>query len=254
MYRFANMKDVIALILAAGKGTRMKSELPKPIVPLNGKPIVQHLIDNFRNAGVENIALVVGYKSDLVRKELGDNITYIEQREQKGTAHAVMQAKDILDWKGKDIFVFVGDSPLITSRTVAELLAYHHLTDADCTFLTSEFKISLPYARVVRDDSGNLIKCVEEKNASEEELKIKELLSSHFIFNADVLFNNLNEIKPDSENEEYYLTDILDVFIRKRYKVEILSIDHYEELVGLNTPEDVVWAEQLLNEKVYGKA
>lgn len=247
------MKPTIALILAAGKGTRMRSDLPKPIVPLKGKPIVRHLIDNFREAGISDIALIVGYQSDTVKKTIGDDVHYIEQKEQNGTGHAVLQAKSKLDWVGKDIFVFVGDSPLITVHTIHELLAYHHVTNADCTFLTSDFKMQLPYARVIKDRNGNLIRCVEEKNASQEELEITELLSSHFIFKADSLFPNLEEIEPDPDNGEYYLTDVLDIFLRKNLKVETLSIDHYEELVGLNTPEEVAWAEEILNQREHGK-
>jgi bifunctional N-acetylglucosamine-1-phosphate-uridyltransferase/glucosamine-1-phosphate-acetyltransferase GlmU-like protein len=243
------MRPVIAIILAAGKGTRMQSELPKPVVPLEGKPIVQYIIDSFEKANVHDIALIVGYKSEVVKSKLGNDYLFIEQKEQKGTAHALMQAKDKIKWKGKDIFVFVGDSPLITSDTISELLAYHHLTNADCTFLTADFKMDLPYARVIKDREGNLIKCVEEKNASEQELEVTELLSSHFIFNGDVLFNHLDKIKPDPDNGELYLTDILDILLKEGCKVETLHIEKYEELVGLNTPEDVAWAGQLLNRR-----
>jgi bifunctional N-acetylglucosamine-1-phosphate-uridyltransferase/glucosamine-1-phosphate-acetyltransferase GlmU-like protein len=247
------MKPTIALILAAGKGTRMRSELPKPIVPLNGKPIVRHLIDKFHEAGVSDIVLIVGYKSDEIKKTIGEDVYYIEQKDQKGTGHAVLQAKSKIDWMGKDIFVFVGDSPLVTVHTIRELLAYHHLTNADCTFLTSDFKMQLPYARVIKDSNGNLIRCVEEKNASKKELKVTELLSSHFIFKGEKLFSYLEEIEPDSDNGEYYLTDILDLFLRNNLKVETLTIDHYEELVGLNTPEEVAWAEEILNQREHGK-
>lgn len=247
------MKPVIALILAAGKGTRMKTELPKPIIPLANKPIIQYLIDNFKSAGIKQIVIVVGHKSAQVTKALGNDLMYIIQQEQKGTAHAVMQAGNILDWKRKDIFVFVGDSPLITSSTIIELLAYHRVTNADCTFLTADFKIDLPYARVIKDKYGNLIRCVEEKNASAEELLVTELLSSHFLFKGESLFENINEIQPDPDNGEYYLTDLVDILIRKEMKVEPLHIENFEELVGLNTPEDVEWAEQILKEREHGK-
>lgn len=231
----------------------MKSDLPKPIVPLDGKPLVQHLIDQFQEAGINQIAMIIGYKADKVKETLGQNILYIEQAEQKGTAHAVLQAKNKIEWTGKDIFVFVGDSPLITSHTIRELLAYHRLTNADCSFLTSEFKIKLPYARVIKDDQGNLVRCVEEKNASPEELEVTELLSSHFIFKAESLFDHLGEIQPDPENQEYYLTDILDIFLRKGLRVETLHIERFEELVGLNTPDDVAWAEEILNQRAHAK-
>ena len=227
----------------------MKSKLPKPIVPLKGKPIVKHILDSFAKAGIKDIALIVGFQSEIVKETLGTEYVFIEQKEQKGTAHAILQAKSKVNWKERDVFVFVGDSPLITSETIQQLLQYHRSKNADCTFLTADFKIALPYARVIKDDQGHLIKCVEEKDASPNELEVTELLSSHFIFKGDLLFRHIEEIKPDPQNGEYYLTDILQIFLERGYKVETLEIDHYEELVGLNTPEDLTWAEQLMEKR-----
>lgn len=243
------MKNTLAIILAAGKGTRMKSSLPKPIVPVKGKPIVKHIIDSFRNAGVTDIALIVGYQSEKVKETLGPGYIYVEQQEQKGTAHAILQAKKKVNWKERDVFVFVGDSPLITSHTIQELIRQHRSSGADCTFLTADFKMDLPYARVIKDADGRLIKCVEEKNASPVELEVTELLSSHFIFKGDLLFKHIEEIQPDPENGEYYLTDILQIFLDRGYKVRTLEIEDYKELVGLNTPEDLAWAEELIDQR-----
>jgi UDP-N-acetylglucosamine diphosphorylase/glucosamine-1-phosphate N-acetyltransferase len=247
-----NMESA-AVILAAGKGTRMKSEIPKPIVCLNERPIVEYIIDAFKSAGIQDIVLVVGYKSDLVKDVLGKHYTYVEQKEQKGTAHAIMQVKDKINWHGKNIFIFVGDSPLITKDTIRQLLAYHEKEKSDCTFLTADFKMKLPYARVIKDGNGNLMKCVEEKNANKEELEVRELLSSHFIFKADSLFAHLEEIEPDPDNGEYYLTDIIGIFLKHKLKVKTLKISGYEELVGLNTPEDVAWSEKILNKRMDAK-
>lgn len=246
--------EAIGLIMAAGKGTRMKSDLPKPVVRLKNKPLSQYIIEAFHNAGVKQVALVVGYKADIVKQTLGNGNIYIDQPEQKGTGHAVMQTKDKINWKDKDLFIFVGDSPLITSSTIKRLFEHHKYTNADCTFLSADFEIYLPYGRVIRDKKGKLIKCVEEKNANSEELKIRELLSSHFIFKANNLYKYLFEIKPDPDNGEYYFTDILEIFINNDLKVEILKIDSYEELVGLNTPEDLAWAEEILNKRNDGSA
>jgi bifunctional N-acetylglucosamine-1-phosphate-uridyltransferase/glucosamine-1-phosphate-acetyltransferase GlmU-like protein len=245
--------EAIAVILAAGKGTRMRSEIPKPIVSLNKRPIVEYITEAFKSAGIHTIALVVGYKSELVKDVLGKGYIYVEQKEQKGTAHAIMQVRDTVSWQGKNMFIFVGDSPLITKDTICKLLKFHEKEQADATFLTADFEMKLPYARVIKDGNGNLIKCVEEKNASIEELKVTELLSSHFIFRADSLFLYLDEIKPDPDNGEYYLTDIIGVFLKNRLKVKTLKIKGYEELVGLNTPEDVVWAEKILNKRTDAK-
>jgi len=235
--------ESIALILAAGKGTRMKSDLPKPIVPFKGKPLVSHIINSFEEAGVKNVYLVVGYGASEVMRTVPVNVGFILQREQKGTGHAVMEGKEILPYKNKSLFIFVGDAPLISSKTIKKLKEHHEQTGAACTFLTAEFPTGIPYARIIRDKNGKLIKCVEEKNATEEEKKINELLSSHFIFNADLLFDNINRIEPDKQNGEYYLTDMIDIFLKDGKKVEVLKIDSFQELLGLNTPEDVVWAE-----------
>lgn len=236
----------IALILAAGKGTRMRSHLPKPIVPFKGKPIVSYLIDAFMHTGVEDIYLIVGHGADEVRAEIGEEVHYVYQLEQKGTAHAVLQMKDSTIWQDANVFVFVGDSPLIQASTIKLLEKHHRDSQASCTFLTADFPIHLPYARVLKNDSGQLIGCIEEKNATTDQLKITELLTSHFIFKGNDLFNHLSEIKADKDNQEYYLTDIIQLFLNKGMLVETLKIDSYKELVGLNTPEDIAWAEEAL--------
>jgi bifunctional N-acetylglucosamine-1-phosphate-uridyltransferase/glucosamine-1-phosphate-acetyltransferase GlmU-like protein len=239
-----------ALILAAGKGTRMMSDLPKPLVAVNGKPIIEYITEALETAGINDIGIIVGYKAGLIKSALKSKYKFIDQIEQKGTAHAVCCAENIIDWRGNDVFVFVGDSPLISPSSIKNLLQHHRKTNADCTLLTSDFKMKLPYARIIRGKNGKLIKFVEEKNANAEELKITELLSSHFLFKGDSLFGYLDQIKPDARNGEYYLTDIINIFLEKNMRVETVSIPEYEELVGLNTPEDLRWAENFLNKKL----
>jgi len=240
----------IVIILAAGKGTRMRSPLPKPIVPFLGKPIVSHLIDRFHQAEISDVYLVVGHGAEEVKQEIGDGVQYVFQKEQKGTAHAVKQFQDSLVWKDKNVFVFVGDSPLISSQTIRALEQHHVQTQASCTFLTALFPLNLPYARVVKNSKGEVLACIEEKNANPEQLGIRELLSSHFIFKGNDLFLYLDEIKADKDNGEFYLTDIIAVFLAKGLKVETLQINQYEELVGLNTPEDIQWAEKMMLAKI----
>ena len=236
-------KNSIAIILAAGKGTRMRSDLPKPIVPFKSKPIVEHIIESFRNAGVNDINLIVGYGAEQVKGKIGNGVTYYTQAEQQGTAHAVKQVPESILKNSTNVFVFVGDSPLITADTIKKLEQHHITTGASCTFLTATFPIDLPYARVIKDENGKLIACIEEKNATPEQLKVKELLTSHFVFKGADLVKYLAEIKPDKDNMELYLTDIIGIMLAKGLKVETLAIDNYKELVGLNTPEDIKWAE-----------
>ncbi|MDF2455328.1 MAG: glmU [Cytophagaceae bacterium] len=234
----------IALILAAGKGTRMRSLLPKPLVSFHGQPIVSHLINSFKETGISDLFLIVGHEAELIKHVIGNQVNYVDQPEQRGTAHAVEQAKEVIDWKNKNIFVFVGDSPLISADTISWLEEHHKLTQASCTFLTATFPIDLPYARVIKNKEGILTGCVEEKNATPQQLRIRELLSSHFIFKGEDLFSHLDQIKADKDNEEFYLTDIIGILLNKGLRVEALQIDDYQELVGLNTPEDIQWAEQ----------
>jgi bifunctional N-acetylglucosamine-1-phosphate-uridyltransferase/glucosamine-1-phosphate-acetyltransferase GlmU-like protein len=240
----------VALILAAGKGTRMRSILPKPLVPFFGAPIVSHLVTAFHQAGIPDVHLVIGHEAELVKNTIGTSVGYVYQLEQKGTGHAVFQAQNLLDWKGKSLFVFVGDSPLISPESIRALEKTHTESKAACTFLTAHFDIDLPYARVIKDAKGKLTACVEELDATDEQKKIKELLSSHFIFNADLLFEYLPKIQPHPRNGEYYLTDIIGLFLNDGLKVETLAIDDYRQLVGLNTPEDISWAEQVYNKQI----
>ncbi|MDB5273775.1 MAG: glmU [Chitinophagaceae bacterium] len=237
----------IAILLAAGKGTRMRSTLPKPIVPFQGKPIVAHLIDSFKQAGIQDIYLIVGHGAEEVKQTIGRGVHYVYQKTQHGTADAVQHVRYARRWTNEDVFVFVGDSPLIAAETIKRLEAHHRDTNASCTFLTALFPIDLPYARVLKNEQGELLGCVEEKNATAEQLLVRELLSSHFIFKARELFGYLDEIKPDKDNREYYLTDIIGIFLKHELKVETLLIDNYKELVGLNTPEDIQWAEDTLH-------
>lgn len=240
------MKKTLALILAAGKGSRMKSESPKPLVDFIGQPIVSHIINSFRNAQVKDIALVVGYKSGEVIDKLGPEQSYIHQKEQNGTADAVRSALPfIIENKYDDVFIFVGDTPLIKPDTIEHLYSHHIRTDAACTFLTADFPIPFPYARIIRDENNKLYKCVEEHDASEAEKEIQELLSSHFIFNAKALIENLHKIELHPKNKEYYLTDIINILLKQGLTVEALKTENYFELTGLNTPEDLKWAKNL---------
>ncbi len=135
---------------------------------------------------------------------------------------------------------------MITAKTIKKLESHHIKTGASCTFLTALFPIDFPYARVIKNGKGELIACIEEKNATPEQLKIRELLSSHFIFKGEDLFKYLSEIKPDKDNKELYLTDIIGIMLKKGLKVETLQIADYKELVGLNTPGEIAWAEETL--------
>jgi len=237
-----------AIVLAAGKGTRMRSHLPKPLVDVAGKPMIHHLCESIENAQMGPIAVVVGHGADQMRAALGTHIHTPLQAVQDGTASAVEFAKSSVT-SASDVFVSVGDSPLIRSETLTELLLHHRKSGAACTFLTAHFERHYPYGRVLRDTNGVVTGCVEERSATEEQKKIREYITSHYLFNAEALWQHLPEIQRHPESGERYLTDIIAILIASGKRVETLVIEDWRELVGLNTPEDVQWAEERLRER-----
>jgi bifunctional N-acetylglucosamine-1-phosphate-uridyltransferase/glucosamine-1-phosphate-acetyltransferase GlmU-like protein len=245
----------IALVLAAGKGLRMKSDIPKPVIALNGKPMMEYIIDAFRNAGINEIAISVGHKSKLIKGAMGSLFTYIDldMEEQECTHLVLSQLKDKMNWNGKDLFIFVGDTPLITKDTINYLHSYHHITNADCTILTTDLKKRPLYNKSLTERNDTLVRYVEDKNRSDDDIELAELFSSHFIFKADCLFALLDELQPELEKRHFSLTEILEIFFSKDFKVETLAIGEYEELADLNTQEDLVWAEEILNRRKFSK-
>jgi bifunctional N-acetylglucosamine-1-phosphate-uridyltransferase/glucosamine-1-phosphate-acetyltransferase GlmU-like protein len=245
----------IALILASGKGIRMKSELPKPIVAVNGKPMLEYMIDAFKNAGINDIVLLVGYKSKMVKETLGNLYTYIDINRDENDCNVLelIQIRDTMKWQGKDLFIFVGDSPLITKDTINYLHSYHHITNADCTILTQDLK-KRPVTDKLNDERNDtLIKYVEDKNRDDKNKELSETFSSHLIFKADCLFSHLDELQQEYEQKEFSLKGVLESFFQKDLKVETLAIGEYEELVDLNTQDDLVWAEEILNRRKFSK-
>ena len=237
---------VLALILAAGKGIRMNSSLPKPLIQIADRSIIQYIIDALRNCHTR-IAIVIGHQADLIRSQLGNQYEYVLQIEQKGMAHAVAQAASLISRYEKSL-IFVGDSPLIQKDSIRHLLQHHNETGAVCSFLTATFPIHFPYARVIRDEKGNVLRCVEERYATEDEKRIREYLTSHYMFNSDALLAHLNEIEVDPDTNEFYLTNIIGILVKQGLRVEAVHIHDFRQLVGLNTPEDLIWAKQILEE------
>jgi len=242
--------SILALLLAAGKGTRMNTSIPKPLIPVTNYPIIHHIINALTECQIAQIAIVIGHQADIVKSQLGNQYEYVLQSEQKGMAHAVDQADSLIS-QYEETLVFVGDSPLIQHDSIQRLITYHHDEGAVCSFLTSIFPIHFPYARVIRNADGNVQRCVEERHASVEEKKITEYLTSHYLFNSDTLLKYLNEVEADPETNESYLTNIIEILVEQGLKVVAVHINDYRQLVGLNTPEDLIWAEQVFKDR-YG--
>jgi bifunctional N-acetylglucosamine-1-phosphate-uridyltransferase/glucosamine-1-phosphate-acetyltransferase GlmU-like protein len=226
----------------------MGSSLPKPLVSLAGRPLIAHLLDaldaaaGFLADSSLDVRVVVGHGEELVRSTLGSRCHYVRQDEPRGTGHAALQAMPYFpDYD--HVLVFVGDSALIRPPTIVGLVEQHLDRGADCTFLTGEFPTERPYARVLRDPGGRLRGCVDSADASPEERKITEYVTSQYAFRAEPLLAHLPRIRPAGKNAEMRLTDIINIMLAARCAVEAQRVSDYRELVGLNTPEDLAWAE-----------
>jgi bifunctional UDP-N-acetylglucosamine pyrophosphorylase/glucosamine-1-phosphate N-acetyltransferase len=232
-------RDTAAVVLAAGKGTRMKTDTAKVLVPLKGEPMVRHVIEACRSAGVGRIILVVGYKAGEVQATLGLEFEYVIQKEQLGTAHALIQARDLLRGFDGDLLVLPGDAPFITAGFLDALLAFHRASGADATMASVVWESPPPYGRILRDASGRVIRVVEEWDAGPEVKAVKETCTSHYVFRAGAVLPLLSEIRNDNAKKEYYLTDIVEVLARRGLRVETFPVPDPKLVLGINTVEEL---------------
>jgi UDP-N-acetylglucosamine pyrophosphorylase len=239
-----------AVVLAAGKGTRMKSELPKVAVPLQGKPMLLHVLENLVQSGVKRIVVVVGYKKEevisLVPPYENVQIDFAHQEEQLGTAHAVLCAEEALKDFNGSVLVACGDMPLIRVETFQNLLNTHEASGNKATVLSAKLENPKGYGRLVRNKSGELIRIVEEKDADEETKKIQETNTGTYIFDAPEIFQILKNIGSENAQNEYYLPDAVEIFRSQGQNVGSLILDDAIEAMGANSKEDLEILEQKL--------
>jgi len=240
-----NSNDMIAIILAAGKGVRMRSELPKVLHKLNGKPLITHVMDNLAAAGIKNLYTVVGYKGESVIDELGNRTEYVWQKEQLGTGHAVMQAEEKVLNVAENVIVTCGDTPLISSASFSGLA--DKLKNNEAVVLTMDLDNPKGYGRIVKDSSGNLSGIVEEKDASDDIRKITEVNAGTYAFKTKSLFDALHNITNDNAQKEYYLTDVIKYLSGKGLNVSTCKLDNSYEGSGINSPEDLALLETFIN-------
>lgn len=236
-----------AIILAAGKGTRMKSDLPKVLHKVLGKSMISRVIDQAKQAGAQKIVVVVGYKKEMVIESLqGTDVQFAVQEEQLGTAHAVQQCEPFFqNWNGH-ILVLSGDVPLLTGETLQKLISRHQENDADATLLTAELENPHGYGRILRNADDTLKDIVEEKDADEEIQKIKEINSGIYIFKKELLFSYLKHVDNKNAQGEYYLPDVLPLMVRDNRKIYLQKAEQSEEIQGVNTVEQLKLAEEKL--------
>ncbi|MDD3049843.1 MAG: NTP transferase domain-containing protein [Candidatus Cloacimonetes bacterium] len=232
-----NNREKSAIILAAGKGTRMKSDKPKVVFPIAGKPMIERVVNTALKSDCSRLIIVVGYKMDQVKNAIPANekIIYAEQYEQKGTGHAVMVTEENLhDFTG-DVFILAGDVPLLSSNTLNLLHEQHVLTNADCTVLTAIIEDAGKYGRIVRDNNNRFRKIVEFKDASPEELSIQEYNTGIYCFRKESLFSALKEINCNNMQNEYYLTDTLEIILKRNGIISTMELTSLKEAAGINS-------------------
>ncbi|MBI3969553.1 MAG: NTP transferase domain-containing protein [Chloroflexi bacterium] len=238
-------RDLQAVILAGGKGKRMKSDLPKVLHRLHDKPMIQHAIDHMREAGVNDIIIVVGYGRDLVRQELGDQVRYAIQEEQLGTGHAVQQALPMLAGTSGSVIICYGDMPLLSPDTIRSLIALQSEPGVAGAILTIVLDNPPDFGRIIRDDSGRVMRVVEVKDCTPEQLQVKEVNVGVYCFESEALQWALPRLTNENAQKEYYLTDVVQLLADAGKRVETVRTTNLEETLGINDRAHLQFAERL---------
>ena len=242
-----------AIILAAGKGTRMGGDLPKVLFEVAGQPMVRWVVQACREAGVERCIVVVGYEGDQVRQALAHepNIEFVEQREQRGTAHAAQMAQPLFEHQPAcDVFVLAGDGPLIRGATLEKLLQVHRQAGAAATLATAIIDDPTGYGRVIRDESGAFSAIVEHKDASDSQRAVREINPSYYCFRSDALWETLDEVRSDNRQNEYYITDVPSLLKARGRTVMVVDAVPSEDVLSINTPQQLEQVDRVLRARL----
>lgn len=241
-----------AIVLAAGKGSRLHSEkhnMPKVLRKVVGQPLIKYVLDHLSFIPEKDIFVVVGYRKDMVIRTIKGDYKYVIQKQQLGTGHAVKAAEEYFKGYDGDVIVAYGDMPLYSRNTYEEIIKKHKAVKSKCTVLTAVDEKSPAYGRIIRNEKGELIDIVEQKDCTEEQLNIKELNVGMYVFNSKFLFENLRLLKNNNSQNEYYLTDIPKIMLKNGEKVYTHTIYDTSEIYGVNTQEDLVLCEKVLKER-----
>ena len=222
-------------ILAAGKGSRMESELPKVLHQLNGKSLIDYVLDTASELNPDSITLVVGFQKDRVKNHIqNDNVNYVSQEQQLGTGHAALQLENQLENQSGHLLILYGDVPNIKSSTLSPIIDEHIKENRNATLITAMLDDPTGYGRIIRNQDGDLLKIVEEKDCTPDEKKIKEWNPGIYIFKIPQLFSELKRIKSNNASNEYYLTDVIEL-IKENSPVQAKKIEDPMEVIGINT-------------------
>jgi UDP-N-acetylglucosamine pyrophosphorylase len=228
----------------------MKSDLPKVLHKINDRPMVHYVIDLAKELNAEKTILIIGHERELVKTACaGLPVEFAVQEPQLGTGHAVQMTEKMLSDFDGDILVLSGDVPLLTAQTMNALIQVHSQNDAAATLLTSDLDDPTGYGRVMRDADGSVYKIVEHKDANERERAVREINAGIYIFKAADLFRALKMVKNDNAQGEYYLPDVISIFISENKKVFAVKTDSFDETRGINTIEQLKEAETILTQR-----
>ena len=243
------MDKIYSIVLAAGKGTRMKTELPKCAYPILKKPMIEYIIEKLECSLIDENVVVVGHQKEVLMDILGDRVLYAEQKEQLGTGHAVLSAESCLKDKNGITFILPGDMPLMSIDLTDQIIRAHQEMGNDLTVVSMYFDNPTSYGRIIRDDYGSIAAIVEEKDCSNDQKRIKEVNSGVYVVNNEDLFKVLKKIKKNERKNEYYLTDIV-ALMRHDYKIGSFVVHDSFMMMGINDLYAVSIAERYLRDEI----
>lgn len=244
------MAQLTSIILAAGQGTRMKSKNPKVLHPLLGKPMLQYVVDTAKAAGSNLVITVVGFGGEKVIEAIGDGVQYVWQKQQLGTGHAVMMAKEILEKQTGDVVILYGDTPLLEPETLKRLVETKQANHAAAAVLTAVLEEPGRYGRIIRNKNGDITGIIEAKDANPEQKMIREVNTGIYCFEVAPLLTALEEITPANAQGEYYLTDVIQILGSKGLKVTGLVTEAADEIMGPNDRAQLAQTESYLKLKI----
>jgi bifunctional UDP-N-acetylglucosamine pyrophosphorylase/glucosamine-1-phosphate N-acetyltransferase len=248
------MQELGVVVLAAGQGTRMKSNLPKVLHPLGGRPLFLHVLRTAKRLNPRPVAIVIGHGAEAVRSAYaGNDVAWILQEQQRGTGHAVLCAKEAFKGFEGEVIILSGDVPFIREQTLHMLVAHHRSRNAAVTLLTAFLDEPRGYGRILRDDHGNVTGIVEEKDATLGERGIREINAGVYVVSAPFAFAALSEVKNHNQQSEYYLPDIVAIGLAQGADVETVRVDDVREILGVNTREELAFMEKDLRQSINKK-
>lgn len=233
------MEQAVAIVMAAGKGTRMKSKKSKLVHKIYGKEIISRAVENVKRAGIEEVITVVGYQKEQIEEVLKDTVKYAVQDEQLGTGHAVIQAAKLLEGRKGKVLVLNGDHPIMRPETLKNLVELSKQRGESATILTMVHDNILPYGKIIHDEEGNIKQIIEHKDCTLEQQQIKEVNLGMYCFDIEELQKALKELRNDNVQKEYYLTDVIKIMYDKGLKTGSIVVSDNAEVLGVNDRMDL---------------